>query len=248
MKTHSIMVLLSISLFIGCTSGPTQRPSSGSQSSNGLVAYYPFNGNAFDESGNGNYGIVEGATLTADRFGNMNSAYHFAGGASILIPELFQDTCSAFTFAVWVMKDTVDQNDHEILFKSGNQGAAAMGLTRGNLGFGVLLGTNAYNWNSVNIPDTLRARIHYFIVGRYIRGKKVELLLNGESMASMTPQDLPMYTDGHHNDVTSAIGTVPFYQTPYFWNGVIDDIRVYTRSISDDEVQSLYHEKGWTGN
>ena len=36
----------------------------------GLVAHYPFNGNANDESGNGNDGTVNGATLTTDRLGN----------------------------------------------------------------------------------------------------------------------------------------------------------------------------------
>ncbi len=44
---------------------------------NGLVGYWPFNGNANDESGNGNNGTNNGATLTADRFGNANSAYGF---------------------------------------------------------------------------------------------------------------------------------------------------------------------------
>jgi len=39
----------------------------------GLVAYYPFNGNANDESGNGNNGTVNGATLTTDRFGNADT-------------------------------------------------------------------------------------------------------------------------------------------------------------------------------
>ena len=43
----------------------------------GLVAYYPFNGNANDESVNNNDGTVNGATLTADRFGNASSAYSF---------------------------------------------------------------------------------------------------------------------------------------------------------------------------
>jgi hypothetical protein len=38
----------------------------------GLVAYYPFNGNANDQSGNGNHGIVNGAALGADRNGNPN--------------------------------------------------------------------------------------------------------------------------------------------------------------------------------
>jgi len=44
---------------------------------NGLVGYWPFNGNANDESGNSHNGIVTGATLTNDRFGNSNSAYYF---------------------------------------------------------------------------------------------------------------------------------------------------------------------------
>ena len=46
---------------------------------NGLVAWYPFNGNANDSSGNGNHGTNNGATLTTDRFGNANSAYTFDG-------------------------------------------------------------------------------------------------------------------------------------------------------------------------
>ena len=43
----------------------------------GLVGYWPFCGNANDESGNGNNGTVNGATLTTDRFGNADSAYSF---------------------------------------------------------------------------------------------------------------------------------------------------------------------------
>ncbi|MGK5093653.1 hypothetical protein WDW89_16785 [Deltaproteobacteria bacterium TL4] len=46
---------------------------------NGLVAYYPFNGNANDESGNGNNGTVNGATLTTDRDGQTGKAYSFDG-------------------------------------------------------------------------------------------------------------------------------------------------------------------------
>ena len=46
---------------------------------NGLVGWWPFNGNANDESGNGNHGTVNGATLAADRFGNSGKAYSFDG-------------------------------------------------------------------------------------------------------------------------------------------------------------------------
>jgi hypothetical protein len=55
--------------------------------SNGLVAYYPFNGNANDASGNGNNGTVNGATLTSDRFGNVNKAINFDLGNFIVVPQ-----------------------------------------------------------------------------------------------------------------------------------------------------------------
>jgi hypothetical protein len=49
---------------------------------NGLVAWWPFTGNAIDSSGNGINGIVNGATLTTDRFGNANKAYSFNGSSN----------------------------------------------------------------------------------------------------------------------------------------------------------------------
>ncbi len=51
---------------------------------NGLVGWWPFNGNANDESGNGNNGIVYNATLTFDRNGLNNNAYNFNGLSSYL--------------------------------------------------------------------------------------------------------------------------------------------------------------------
>ena len=73
MKQHLLILataLLSISTF---AQTPNYVPA------NGLVGWWPFNGNANDESGNGNNGVVNGATLTADRFGNVNSSYEFDG-------------------------------------------------------------------------------------------------------------------------------------------------------------------------
>jgi len=70
MKTRVFAVCLVVFLFCGITHAGL---------SDGLVAYYPFNGNANDESGHGNNGIVNGATLTTDRNGNVNSAYSFDG-------------------------------------------------------------------------------------------------------------------------------------------------------------------------
>ena len=49
---------------------------------NGLVAYFPFNGNAADESGNGLSGVVFGAVPATDRFGHTNSCYQFNGSSA----------------------------------------------------------------------------------------------------------------------------------------------------------------------
>lgn len=54
---------------------------------NGLVGYWPFSGNANDQSGNNLNGTVTGATLTADRNGVANSAYQFQNNNKILLPN-----------------------------------------------------------------------------------------------------------------------------------------------------------------
>jgi hypothetical protein len=75
MKKH---LTFSLALFtIVCSTVTAQLPSY--LPSDGLVGWWPFNGNANDESGNGNDGVVNGATLVADRFGNANRALVFDG-------------------------------------------------------------------------------------------------------------------------------------------------------------------------
>lgn len=71
----SIFLFLTFTLFIIPLGISQDLPSY--VPSDGLVAYYPFNGNANDESGNGNHGTVNGATLANDQNGNENKAYEF---------------------------------------------------------------------------------------------------------------------------------------------------------------------------
>ena len=53
----------------------------------GLVGWWPFNGNANDESGNGNHGVVNGVTLTVDRSGKSNGAYQFGTNKWIAVND-----------------------------------------------------------------------------------------------------------------------------------------------------------------
>jgi hypothetical protein len=67
------MIILGITTAFKAQNVPNYIPT------NGLVGWWPFNGNANDESGNGNDGTVNGATLTTDRFGIVSKAYNFDG-------------------------------------------------------------------------------------------------------------------------------------------------------------------------
>jgi hypothetical protein len=78
---------------------------------NGLVGYWPFNGNANDVSGNGNNGVVNGATLAIDRVGNANKSYYFDGNDKISLGRLSTlDTLNSnknISYSIWVK---VEQN------------------------------------------------------------------------------------------------------------------------------------------
>lgn len=71
---------------------------------NSSTAYYPFNGNANDVSGNENHGTVYGPSLANDRFGNTDSAYYFDGRDDyISIPDSpGLDLPGDFTIAFWI--------------------------------------------------------------------------------------------------------------------------------------------------
>src|SRR3990170_4735591 len=69
---------------------------------NGLVAFYPFNGNANDESGNGNNGVVNGATLTTDRLGKADSAYSFDGVNDYIGQKETLSVVNTFAISVWI--------------------------------------------------------------------------------------------------------------------------------------------------
>ena len=69
----------------------------------GLVAYYPFNGNARDESGNGHHGEVHGANLTDDRFGTLTNAITLNGVSDWVDATLDKDLAGPFSLSMWML-------------------------------------------------------------------------------------------------------------------------------------------------
>ena len=98
----SLFLLFSTSLFNGFAQIPKD----------GLVAHYPFNGNANDMSGNGNHGIIYGATLTTDRCEKPNSAYYFDGKSYIRVPysPSLNSHTNELTVSFWAYSNSANLN------------------------------------------------------------------------------------------------------------------------------------------
>jgi hypothetical protein len=95
-------LLLTIAVLFGLRITATAQTPPAYVPTDGLAGWWPFNGNANDESGNGNNGTVNGATLTEDRFGEGNAAYEFDGMNDISIAN--DNTLSLnddFTISLW---------------------------------------------------------------------------------------------------------------------------------------------------
>ena len=102
LKTPSLAVLIGL---IMAVSGHAQ-----SFLTNGLVAYYPFSGNAKDMAGTNN-GVSYGATLTTDRFGNPNSAYLFNGSSSYIKTDYPMQDLTNATFSFWFYANRIVVNE-----------------------------------------------------------------------------------------------------------------------------------------
>ena len=102
MKNNFLAYVLYATFFIvGCKH--STEPDS-SPPTDGLVAHYPFNGNADDASGNGKNGEVISAVLIQDRNGNTNSAFAFDGVNDYILfsPELGISDSTQFSISIWI--------------------------------------------------------------------------------------------------------------------------------------------------
>ena len=222
----------------------TQSHNSTLQENDGLVAYYPFNGNANDESGNGNHGAVNGAALTKDRFGNANSAYSFDGVNDVIVmPDSSSlDVVTHFTLAAWVLIKGPNSGypDQVIISKvggrSGNNGYQ-LGMVSPNSGGGkicVAFNSKGESWPanilcagnvSLNKWTYIAGVYDHNALKLYIDGTLVGLKVIGKKDVVNSQSTLRISGDDNMHA---------------YVNGCIDDIRIYNRSLSESEIQQLY--------
>ena len=198
-----------------------------------LLAYFPFNGNAEDESGNGNHGSVVGATLTEDRFGNDSNTYSFNGIDNyIAYPTLWSSSPTALTMAAWFNK-VPTQVEGKILYHGVN-GEFQMSVIDTTAFAAVHLPSNWY-FSYANIsPSTW-----HFLVGVWEKGASLLLYLDGKMIDSVDVPDEFLLDVG--SGYIPSIGSYTQTGGAYF-EGMIDDIRVYDRALTINEIDSLFNE------
>ena len=210
---------------------------------NGLVAYYPFNGNANDASGNGINGTVYGATLTTNRFGTPNAAYYFGGAAYITAPLNITVFGGDFTVSVWYnafdlangwlsMLDAEDGVNYAFVLDIAGE---TSGANIGWLGAGSTYAPASGCW-AVNSGRAVPVNTYSQVVITKA-GTTVTMYLNGQ-VVSTGPVTHAIPTSGQF--ITIGRLDVAVYSEAWTFHGVLDDIRIYKRAFSTNEVQQLY--------
>jgi hypothetical protein len=204
------------------------------QLTNGLIAYYPFNGNAHDLSGNNHHGTVYNAVLTADRNGNANSAYSFNGSNTrIEIPDNINFHMSNFTIAAWVKIDPISQTIVSKSYGNGVFNSFTIGYDNNALASAVSDGSSSAVYYSA--PYSLSGNWFHYAVSFDDQNNEVKFFVNG-SLISATTSNITLAYD---NNILT-IGCEYQNGVPaYFTSGKIDEVRVYNRPLTNPEIREL---------
>jgi hypothetical protein len=207
----------------------------------GLIACYPFNGNANDLSGNNHNGTVMGPVLTSDRFGNVNSAYQYDGINDFIDLGLFADFTESnnFTISAWIQPNQVlpqtilmlqpdDFNDrlNAMAYYSHN-GVSSTFWDFGNCTMGGRLSevgtifSNTWQHFVFTVDQNAGMKV-------YKNGNLVNVLLTSSQVVD-------------RNRNLQIGGAVDWVGAPFYFEGKIDDMSLYDREITAAEVLILYN-------
>jgi hypothetical protein len=226
MKTLITIIILCIT-----SSAIAQTPSY--VPTNGLIGWWPFNGNANDESGNGNNGTVNGATLTTDRNNISNAAYSFDGN-NVLIP-LNQTIVNmpSRTISLWFNSSTPQSGGRLFETTSYSWGIGCYNSTQ----FGCWYQKSNKAYNAVNLNFGGHNTWHNLVYVCDSVSGNVKVYLNGvnvhSSIAVSNPGN-PIAWLNHFIKVGQGNANESFI-------GKIDDIALWNRSLTPTEITNLYN-------
>jgi len=191
---------------------------------NGLVGWWPYNGNANDASLNLNNGVVNGAVLTTDRNLAPNSAYNFNNSTILHSTQLIPSN-SSFAISFWV-KPTLG-GVQEFMSQNFWPGAFYIGVNGTNMRCGD-------SWQTTGVIVANNVWAHYVIVRAF--GVNVRIYRNAILVAT-SPSDITL--GGSLTDPL-VIGK-QYGSNAEYYAGVFDDLGIWNRTLSQAEVTALYN-------
>jgi gliding motility-associated-like protein len=209
---------------------------------NGLIAHYPFNGNANDESGNGNNPIGLYFMPASDVCGSSGSAYKSGILTHIYLPPDSFISRNEYSYSLWFKADFIPPLSHWILFSVGSlaegfEQAFAFNSDR------TLAGISSNNGNNPALTTINSAPVD---TGRWIHGvltrdnTNLRIFINGILAASSSLDSLTPGQDANYGlDPIATIGC-HWGETSYdAFIGSIDEVRIYSRVLNEEEIKQL---------
>ena len=200
---------------------------------NGLLPYYPFNGNGNDLSPFNNHLTNNGATPTADRFGNANAAYDFDGISSFLTrtnPSYTFNSTSTFTVSFWYKRVNTASLGIPIMHATTASGNFVwiFQLASLNMQFGTNKQGSAWIWaQSTTTTDVWTHIVMVYNAGQMTLYKDNVAAATGTfNHTAVSSTTLPLL-------IGKGVGGSHFY-------GQIDDIGIWNRALSQCEINDLY--------
>jgi hypothetical protein len=242
-------LFLTIAATLGLTAVTMAQNVPSYVSTNGLVGWWPFNGNANDESANSNDGTVTGSTLTADRFGNTNNAYSFNGTSAnyIDVPHNSSFNVSNVTISAWynAIDYGVNTTSWKRLIVSKREWGGWGNSFEVNIEapYSGTINKMQACWTINGVNSTLTFEDSSLLTNTWSHfvythdNDSAKIYLNGNLVQSMaisgglTNNTLPVRFGGRPSD-----GWHPF-------NGALDDIGIWNRALSACEIQDLYNSQ-----
>jgi len=209
-----------------------------------LKGWWPFNGNANDESGNGNNGTVNGANLTTDRFGKSNKAYSFNGVSNsiTLQPNTNIQGNKPRSISAWFTLSG-KPNYTNTIFKGGDNGIGkdfSIWLTTNNNGM-VRIHIRRYIDDIITSFFSIKANQWYNLIVTYdgTNDNAIKIFLDGKLINTylVAPTGLKYNTAS----VQPVIGVLTDQlNVNHFFYGNIDDVAIWNRALDTNEIKALY--------
>ncbi len=220
----------------------------------GLVAWYPFNGNANDMSGNNNHGKVFGAKLTNDRFGKSENAYYFDGKNDYIEIQNSEslNPQKKLTIALWIKIDKTTNIWSPILHKGGNLSKDSANRQYSiwlynilSVDAGIAGDESGQHFVQTGAGFISRDEWTFIVLIADRENHKIEFYKNGIIYKKFDDK----YNNFNINKSNLRIGwTEEEFKECSPFNGAIDDIRIYSTALSGTEIQTLYKEGKWEGD